>query len=68
MELTNKDLQTFYSCSRSTADHRKKEILKAFGLPTNKRRVLLLHLAKYEGLSIDECKQVLNLYKNGNTS
>lgn len=62
MELTNKDLEIFYNCSHVTAKQRKQEIIKALKLPVNKKRILLLHLAKYEGLAVDECKQVINLY------
>ncbi|MBS2212148.1 hypothetical protein KEM09_12080 [Carboxylicivirga mesophila] len=67
MELTVKDLQIFYNCSKPTALHRKQEIISALELPKNKKRILLLHLAKYEGLTVDECKQVIKLYKVAKT-
>jgi len=63
MELTINDLEIFYNCSKPTAIHRKQEIIKGLKLPEKKKRVLLVHLAKYEGLTVDECKQALKLFK-----
>jgi hypothetical protein len=63
MELTINDLETFYNCSHVTASSRKREIINALGLSKNKKRIHILHLAKYEGLTIEECKEVLKLYK-----
>ncbi len=62
MELTNKDIQLFYTCCHVTAKSRIDEIKKALRLPKHRKRILINHLAKYEGLTIDECKQVLRLY------
>ncbi|TRX70529.1 hypothetical protein [Carboxylicivirga sp. M1479] len=61
MELTNKDIQAFYGCCKSTAVARIREIKNGLKLPSDKKRILMIHLAKYEGLTVDECKQVIKL-------
>nr|WP_319509408.1 hypothetical protein [uncultured Draconibacterium sp.] len=64
MELQLIDLMNFYGCSRSTAQNRKQEIKDGLKLPKNKKRVLLVHLAKYEGLKVSEVKEILKMIKN----
>ncbi|MCU4165222.1 hypothetical protein [Carboxylicivirga caseinilyticus] len=66
MELTRKDIQVFYGCSYVTAGCRINEIKRGLNLHS-KGRVLLAHLAKYEGLTLDECKQAINLMRMNNT-
>lgn len=59
MELTIQDLMRFYCCTEKTARQRKTEILSFFKLPFKNRRPLLIHLAIYEGLSIDIVRTTL---------
>ena len=59
MELTSKDLMRFYCCSENTAIQRRKEILRFFGLPVSKNRIHILHLSKYEGLSVSDIRVIL---------
>jgi hypothetical protein len=59
MELTIKDLMIFYCCSEKTAKQRKREILESFGLTNNNRRVLAIHVAKYERLSLSDVKTII---------
>ena len=59
MELTLQDLARFYGCSLRTAQDRAKEIKNYFGF---KGRVKKIHLAKYEGLSLDDINLILGSF------
>jgi hypothetical protein len=63
MELTRKDLANFYNCSLPTAKHREIEIKQALNI-THKGRILDLHLAKYEGLTLNDIYSIFGLYSN----
>ena len=64
MELTLKDIQIFYDCkSVNTARHRVDEIKTALKLPKKKKRILAVHVAKYEGLSVSEVKEIIKIYQ-----
>ena len=62
MELTNKDIQVFYGCSHVTARARIKEIKEGLSL-RKKGRILIHHLAKWEGLTLLECMSELRMIK-----
>jgi len=62
MELTTLDIALFYGCCEKTAQDRIKEI-KTFLNLERKGRVLKLHLAKYEGLTLNEVNEVFDLYR-----
>lgn len=59
MELTLKDVANFYCCALSTAQFRVKEI-KAYFHIKRKCRILKIHLAKYEGLTLADVDMILN--------
>lgn len=57
-ELTIKDIQCFYGCCRSTAIERVKEIKNALGV-LRKGRILINHLAIYEGITVSDVRFIL---------
>jgi len=59
MELTNKDLMAFYCCSEKVAIQRKREICSFFKIEPKGRRVLDIHIAKYEGLSVSDVRTAI---------
>ena len=59
MELTLKDIMCFYGCSKSTAQERIKEIKKFYEI-IRKGRILKIHLANYERISLKELDYILN--------
>ncbi len=61
MELTIQDIRDFYGCSSPTARMRVNEIKKYLKLPQGKKRILLHHLAKYEGLEVQEVETVIRI-------
>jgi hypothetical protein len=61
MVIKNKDLQIFYDCSAPTACLRKKEIIEALNITSG--NIFDFHIAKYEGLTIDDVRFVLNMIK-----
>lgn len=63
MELTLTEISTFYGCSITTARQRVAEIKKGLNLPKSKKRILLVHIAKYEGLKVSEVKEIIKLYQ-----
>nr|WP_319398214.1 hypothetical protein [uncultured Carboxylicivirga sp.] len=63
MELTRQDIADFYGCSTPTASHRITEIKNYLNIK-RKGRILINHLAKYEGLTVQECKYAIDLMKS----
>ncbi|WP_372934537.1 hypothetical protein [Mariniphaga sediminis] len=63
MEITLKELCMFYGCSMPTARMRVKEIKEGLKLSESKKRILLIHVAKYEGLKVSEVKEIIKMYK-----
>ena len=64
MELTLDEIRAFYGCKTlNTARDRVKEIKAGLKLPENKKRILIVHLAKYEGLSVSEVKEIIKMYQ-----
>jgi sRNA-binding regulator protein Hfq len=57
MYLTNKDLCKIYRCCESTANNIKKEILNALKL--NKKKVSIFNVADYEGITVENVKQIV---------
>ena len=55
--MSIKDFEAFYGCSRPTAIKLKREIRKYFSVPSGK--VWRYHVAKYEGLTVDEVNFIL---------
>lgn len=64
MELSLTEIGAFYGCSVCTARMRVKEIKEGLKLPKAKRKILLVHIAKYEGLAISEVKEIIKMYNN----
>jgi len=63
MELTLSEVCAFYGCCTNTAMSRVKEIKQALKLPKTKRRILAVHIAKYEGLNVSEVKEIIKNYQ-----
>lgn len=63
MELTLVQICIFYGCSLNTARMRVAEIKKALKLPENKKHILAIHVAKYEGLTVSEVREIIKLYQ-----
>ncbi len=61
MELTLNEICLFYDCSISTAGRRVQEIKDYLKLPKNKKRILAVHVAKYEGLKVSDVKEIIKL-------
>lgn len=59
MELTLKDVMRFYCCSEKVAIQRKREICAFFKIPYRGRRILDIHISKYEGLSVSDVRTIL---------
>lgn len=63
MELTLNDICAFYGCCVTTSRMRVKEIKEGLKLPKNKKRILAVHIAKYEGLKVSEVKDIIKMYQ-----
>ncbi len=57
--LSVKDLSVFYGCCVRTAQARSKELCDYFNLKG--KRPSVIHLAKYEGLTVDEVLFLLKM-------
>lgn len=64
MELYTVDIMLFYNCCESTAYDRIREIKKYYNL--NSKRILKIHLAKYNKITLNELSEVLNYLKSTN--
>lgn len=64
MELTHKEIMAFYGCAICTAAVRVQEIKQALNLPKSKKRVLAIHVAKYEGLTVSEVREIIKVNEN----
>ena len=58
MELTLQDIANFYCCSISTAQLRVQEIKRFYEIQ-RKGRILKIHLANYEGISLKDLDMIL---------
>ena len=61
MELTLSEICAFYGCCLSTAPSRVREIKTALKLPKTKKKILAIHVAKYEGLKVSEVKEIIKM-------
>ena len=57
-ELTLSDIASFYGCSIRTAQDRVREIKNYYSI-SHKKRILKLHLANYEGISLKDLNLML---------
>ena len=63
MELTLNEVCAFYGCCVNTARMRVKEVKTGLKLPKSKKRILAVHVAKYEGLTVSEVKEIIKIYQ-----